>query len=103
MKSMTSEPHPIPSGQRTDGWRLCRPPAGQTLGPIERLERLIPEQFYEEFLERKPVIYTDVVRHWPAAGRWSPQMLAQTCGELGVFLRRHREKSGQTFFEQCIW
>ena len=52
---------------------------------IERRHELPHEQFVSDYLmPLKPVILTDALKHWPALGRWSPQMFKREFGQVDV-------------------
>ena len=55
------------------------------LQPIERRSGLTPEEFREEYLKKnKPVIFTDLVKDWPATTEWTFDKLRNKYGNIEV-------------------
>lgn len=53
--------------------------------PIERRTGLTREEFIENYLKpKKPVIFTDLVKDWPAAQKWTFEWLKENHGDLEV-------------------
>lgn len=55
------------------------------LEPIERRAGLSRDEFIENYLKpKRPVIFTDLVKDWPAAQKWSFEWFQQNHGDLQV-------------------
>jgi hypothetical protein len=51
------------------------------------------DAFFERFVATgTPAVFTDVVRHWPAFGRWTPASLAGRFGDVVVRITDERER-----------
>jgi len=56
-----------------------------TLKPIDKRTKLTREEFIENYLKpKRPVIFTDLVKDWPAARKWSFEWLQANHGNLEV-------------------
>lgn len=55
------------------------------LEPIERRTGLSRDEFIENYLKpKRPVIFTDLIKDWPAARKWSFEWLQENHGDLEV-------------------
>jgi len=55
------------------------------LQPIERRTNLSGREFEEEYLKKnKPVVFTDLVKDWPATDKWTFDYLRSTYGHIDV-------------------
>ncbi|MEM1320333.1 MAG: cupin-like domain-containing protein [Bacteroidota bacterium] len=55
------------------------------LQPIERRTGLTSEEFVEEYQKKgKPVVFTDLVKDWPAAQKWTFDYMRETYGHIEV-------------------
>src|SRR5687767_10959285 len=70
--------------------------------PVDRLPRIGREQFVREYLGKRPLVLTDVVRNWPAAC-WTPPQLAARAGRVPVTARRYASDSPYTFVQQTFF
>jgi hypothetical protein len=65
------------------GLEHCAPNLASAKFEIERRSNLSYEAFAREYLyPNRPVIITDVLRHWKAIGRWTPEFFQTQFGEL---------------------
>lgn len=55
------------------------------LQPIEKRSGLTPEEFREEYLlPKRPVVFTDLVKDWPATEKWTFDWFRKNYGHLEV-------------------
>ncbi|MEO1518889.1 MAG: cupin-like domain-containing protein [Bacteroidota bacterium] len=55
------------------------------LRPIERRSNLSREEFQEEYVRKnRPVIFTDLVKDWPATEKWTFDYFRETYGHIDV-------------------
>ncbi|HNE30665.1 MAG TPA: cupin-like domain-containing protein, partial [Saprospiraceae bacterium] len=53
--------------------------------PIDRRTGLSREEFIENYLKpKKPVVFTDLSKDWPAITKWTPEFLREHYGNLDV-------------------
>lgn len=53
--------------------------------PIDRRSNLTREEFIEEYLKpKKPVVFTDLAKDWPAVQKWTFDWLRENHGEIEV-------------------
>jgi len=71
-----------------------------TQEPVPRVGKLSREEFLETYLRRnRPVVLTDVLRHWPAFEKWTPEYLKQVGGETEVTVHYNDQAS---FFDWYV-
>ena len=52
---------------------------------IDRRSGLTREEFIENYLKpKKPVVFTDLAKDWPAMTKWTPEFLKENYGYLDV-------------------
>jgi hypothetical protein len=64
--------------------------------PVDVRERLSPEEFYAEYVNRKPVVMRGAVAELPAMSRWSLDHLASLAPDLRVRLKVGTVSEGRT-------
>lgn len=58
---------------------------GIHLKPIDIVEDITKEEFYEKYLKpRKPVVLRNMARQWPAFEKWNLEYMKQVVGEVEV-------------------
>jgi len=62
---------------------------------IDRRPRVGKEEFVAEYLGKKPLIQTDVVPHWDAYGKWTPDYFAKEWGDHEVYVQMREEVTGE--------
>ncbi len=65
------------------------------LQPIERRSGLTPQEFEEEYIKkRKPVIFTDLAKDWPATEKWTFDYFRDNYGDIEVPLYDNEFRKG---------
>jgi hypothetical protein len=54
---------------------------------LERRDKLTPDEFFRDYVGKKPVIFTDVKGEWGPVSRWTPDYFRKIGGELKVKVR----------------
>ncbi len=68
--------------------------------PVDRRTGLGREEFYNEYLKPgKPVVFTDLVKDWPATKKWSFEWLREKHGELEVPLFDNNVHKTDSYFK----
>src|SRR5437868_31788 len=69
----------------------CSPQHYGYMTGISHVKTLTPDELLVEFVRRsRPVIITELGKHWPAIGKWSPSYLSDRFGDVLVHVRGSR-------------
>lgn len=68
--------------------------------PIERRSNLSREEFIENYLKpKKPVVFTDLVKDWPALDKWTFDWLRKNYGHIEVPLFDNHVHDAKTYYQ----
>ncbi len=70
------------------------------LKPIEKRSNLSREEFIENYLKpKRPVVFTDLAKDWPALNKWTFQWLRENHGDLEVPLYDNNVHSSKSYYQ----